>query len=58
MYTFIRFYTLKFLSIVFYIVGDIACRIPTEFTANIYQKAMCTSFDLDEKIGFQIWKEK
>ncbi len=58
MYTFIRFYFLKFLSSMLYIIGDISCRISTELTANLYQYTMRKSFEIDEKIGFQIWKEK
>lgn len=57
MYTFARFYVLKLLSQILYCIGDISCRVPTSLTANIYQLTMRKSFELDEKIGFEIWKK-
>ena len=46
----------KFLVILFYCIGDIACRINHELTFDIYQKAMKQSLKYDEKIGYWWWK--
>lgn len=51
-----KFYHL-FFAHVWYIVGDAACRINAEWTANLYQWAMKNSFEHDEKIGFCLWQE-
>jgi hypothetical protein len=47
----------KCLVIIFYYIGDIACRINSEFTFNLYQKSMNLSVKYDEKIGWWYWQE-
>lgn len=41
----------------FYHIGDVACRLPWEWAANLYQKAMNLSLDCDDKIDYWFWKE-
>lgn len=52
-----KFYHL-FFAHVWYIVGDVVCRINAEWAANLYQRAMNKSFNHDEKVGFYLWQEK
>jgi len=47
----------KFLVLFFYHIGDVACRLPWEWAANLYQKAMNLSLDCDDKIDYWFWKE-
>lgn len=47
----------KTLAYGFYIMGDIVCRVPTQITAILYQKFMNISINLDEKSGFNVWKQ-
>jgi hypothetical protein len=57
MYTFARFYILKTFALVLYYIGDVASRLPFEWSANLYQATMNKSYDIDERIGFVLWKE-
>lgn len=52
----VKYYYL-ILAYICYVIGDVACRINTEWAANLYQYAMNKSFQYDEKISFAIWKE-
>jgi hypothetical protein len=47
----------KFLVLLFYYTGDIACRFNFEIAFEIYQKCMKMSIEYDELIGFWWWKE-
>lgn len=47
----------KMMAYFFYIIGDILCRIPTDMSYFLYQKSMNISVHLDEKTGFNIWKQ-
>jgi hypothetical protein len=46
----------KFLSHVFYYIGDSLSRLPW-FPYSIYRYCMHMSLNFDEKIGYEIWKE-
>ena len=54
---FIRFYFYRFLSLLFYYLGDFLCRLPTYTSFRLYQFSMQQSLKFDEKVGFVIWKE-
>lgn len=45
----------KFLTMLFYYIGDLACKFEWDFTFEIYQKTMNLSYKCDEKIGFWWW---
>jgi hypothetical protein len=47
----------KVLVLGFYCMGDIVCRINTEWAGNLYQKMMSLSLYWDEKLNFWWWKE-
>lgn len=47
----------KFLVLLFYYIGDIACNFDSEIAFEIYQKAMRLSVDFDQEIGFWWWRE-
>jgi hypothetical protein len=49
------YYTL--LNLFFYTVGDIACRIPTEWGYFIYQNSMKKSIEYDDLSGAGFWKK-
>jgi hypothetical protein len=57
MYYFIITYMYRALSYCFYYIGDIASRIPTEWSYYIYQIAMRESIKYDDMSGQNIWKE-
>ena len=57
MYSYIIIYLYRILAYIFYWVGDIASRIPTEWAYSIYQVAMRESIKYDDMSGSDIWKE-
>ena len=52
---FIRLYN-SFFAYMWYYTGDFACKINTEWAANLYQYAMNKSLEYDEKVEYRIWK--
>ena len=50
-------YMYRVLAYCFYYIGDIASRIPTEWSHYIYQIAMRESIKYDDMSGQTIWKE-
>jgi hypothetical protein len=50
-------YMYRVLAYFFYYIGDIASRIPTEWSYYIYQIAMRESIKYDDMSGQNIWKE-
>lgn len=54
---YILYWIYKALSHLFYFIGDVAWRIDTYFTYEIYQRAMDASIFFDEKNGWEIWKD-
>jgi hypothetical protein len=47
----------RVLAYFFYYIGDIASRIPIEWSYYIYQIAMRESIKYDDMSGQNIWKE-
>jgi hypothetical protein len=47
----------KFLTLLFYYIGDVACKFSFEIAFEIYQKSMNLSIHFDEKLGFWLWKK-
>jgi hypothetical protein len=45
------------LAYIFYYIGDIVCRIPTEWAYKLYQYSMAQSVRHDDLGGNKIWKE-
>lgn len=47
----------KMLAYLFYIMGDIMCRIPTDLSYSLYKKFMNISINFDDKCDSNnIWK--
>jgi len=57
MYCFIITYMYRVLAYIFYFIGDVASRIPTEWAYYIYQIAIRESIKYDDMSGQTIWKE-
>ena len=47
----------KFLVMLFYYIGNFACKFNSECMFDLYQKSMKLSVHYDEKINFWWWKE-
>jgi hypothetical protein len=47
----------RVLAYIFYFIGDVASRIPTEWAYYIYQIAIRESIKYDDMSGQTIWKE-
>jgi hypothetical protein len=47
----------KLLALFYYYLGDIACRIPTEWGYRWYQRAMLRSVKYDDIGGRTLWRE-
>ena len=53
----LRYYFFYALSLTCYHIGDMLCFLSSDWSAELYQRAMKWSYRFDEKIGFALWKK-